>query len=86
MTEEVAQHQMSDSDRAGRLRGCRSEQNCVVGEGVRIVGAAGGLVNEMVGKDDQMIAEFLGESRRFAHRCKIDLSHKQSEFHPALPG
>jgi hypothetical protein len=32
-----------------------------------------------------VIAEFFSGARRFAHRFKINIHQKQSEFHPILP-
>ena len=53
-------------------------------DGVRVVIAAGLLVNEMVGEHHQVVAKFLGRLRRLAHRRKIHRAQKHSKFHRSL--
>ena len=81
MTEQIAKHEMTDADFFGRVDHRRRHHNMVKGLRLRVHLLVRTFVYEMVGKNNQVIAERLrGLSMRAILR-RFQISKLNSEFH-----
>src|SRR5262245_15790849 len=84
MTEQIAQHQVADPDLAGCFSDGRRHHHRVIDQRMGIILSLGSLDNEMIGKDDQVIADPLGRLRDRTKAARLQVGKLQSELHEVV--
>ena len=81
MTKQVAQHQMADANLLRRFHHNRRHRDMVEGPRLHIELPIRTLIHQMVGKNDQVVAERLRGLRVRAILCRFQTAKLNSKFH-----
>ena len=81
MTKQVAQHEMADANFFGRFHHDRRHRDMVEGARLHIELLVRTFVHEMVGKNNQVVAERLRGLSVRAILCRFETAKLNSEFH-----